>query len=187
MYRTIQHSTASSRMNKEHQSPVSNDHGIFHPTKSSFCLIKPWESRTNTFSILNSPLIPHSNAVMVAAMHRKVVAVDPILNNLAMIHHSLKTVNNEDYVTLMNNPVRWIDPSSNIMMSNLHVSVTLLSCCFQWQNTKIMKEAPDWSQPPAWPRVWTSPSLVTLSLVQPYISCSTSRRLALSLSRLILK
>ena len=43
---------------------------------------------------------------MVAAMHRKVVAVDPILNNLAMIHHSLKTVNNEDYVTLMNNPVR---------------------------------------------------------------------------------
>ena len=44
--------------------------------------------------------------VMVAAMHRKVVAVDPILNNLAMIHHSLKTVNNEDYVTLMNNPVR---------------------------------------------------------------------------------
>ena len=45
-------------MNKEHQTPVSNDHdrSIFHPTKSSFCLMKPWESRTNTFSILSSPL-----------------------------------------------------------------------------------------------------------------------------------
>ena len=31
-----------------------------HPTKSSFCLMKPWESRTNTFSILNSPLLGQS-------------------------------------------------------------------------------------------------------------------------------
>ena len=87
MYRTVQHSTASSRMtnsvfssaipcysalrchynfvshrNKEHLSPVSNvhDRSIFHPTKSSIFLMKQWESRTNTFSILPSPLLPHS-------------------------------------------------------------------------------------------------------------------------------
>ena len=47
--------------------------------------------------------------VMVAAMQRKVVAVDPILNNLAFIHHSLKTANNENNVRLMNNPVRLIN------------------------------------------------------------------------------
>ena len=44
--------------------------------------------------------------VMVAAMGRKVIAVDPLMNNLALIHNSLKKVNNTKMVSLVNNPIR---------------------------------------------------------------------------------
>ena len=46
--------------------------------------------------------------VMVAAMGRKVIAVDPVLSNLALIHNSLSRVNNNDMVSLINNPIRYI-------------------------------------------------------------------------------
>ena len=45
--------------------------------------------------------------VMVAAMHRTVFAVDPLIINLAFIDHSLKRANNSQYVSLINNPIRW--------------------------------------------------------------------------------
>ena len=44
--------------------------------------------------------------VMVAAMHRKVFAVDPLLANLAFIDYSLKKSNNSQFVSLINNPIR---------------------------------------------------------------------------------
>lgn len=44
--------------------------------------------------------------VMVAAMGRKVIAVDPLMNNLALIHNSLNKVNNTKMVSLVNNPIR---------------------------------------------------------------------------------
>ena len=47
--------------------------------------------------------------VMVAAMHRKVFAVDPLLANLAFIDYSLKKSNNSQFVSLINNPIRLIN------------------------------------------------------------------------------
>ena len=44
--------------------------------------------------------------VMAAAMKRKVVAVDPIIKNLALINKSLKESQLLSYVSLINNPIR---------------------------------------------------------------------------------
>ena len=44
--------------------------------------------------------------VMVAAMHRQAIAVDPILTNLALIKSSLEVADNTQYVSFVNNPIR---------------------------------------------------------------------------------
>ena len=44
--------------------------------------------------------------VMVAAMGRRVVAVDPILSNLALINQSLQRANNTKHVSFVSNPIR---------------------------------------------------------------------------------
>ena len=46
--------------------------------------------------------------VMVAAMHRRVIAVDPIIKNLALINLSLKKAGNSQYVSFINNPIRQV-------------------------------------------------------------------------------
>ena len=43
---------------------------------------------------------------MVAAMHRRAIAVDPILTNLALIKSSLEVADNAQFVSLVNNPIR---------------------------------------------------------------------------------
>ena len=43
---------------------------------------------------------------MVAAMKRKAVAVDPLLQNLGLIRRSLIESGNEEHVMLINNPIR---------------------------------------------------------------------------------
>jgi len=43
--------------------------------------------------------------VMVAAMHRRVIAVDPILTNLALIRSSLEVAENTQFVSFVNNPI----------------------------------------------------------------------------------
>ena len=45
--------------------------------------------------------------VMVAAMDKRVIAVDPILNNLALINQSLKRSNKAQYVSFIRNPIRY--------------------------------------------------------------------------------
>ena len=45
--------------------------------------------------------------VMVAAMDARVIAVDPILNNLALINQSLKRSNKAQYVSFIRNPIRY--------------------------------------------------------------------------------
>ena len=44
--------------------------------------------------------------VMVAAMGRRVVAVDPILSNLGLINQSLQRANNAKHVSFVSNPIR---------------------------------------------------------------------------------
>ena len=44
--------------------------------------------------------------LMMAAMGRKVIAVDPMVDNLAYIRRSLKLGNRESLVTLVHNAVR---------------------------------------------------------------------------------
>ena len=44
--------------------------------------------------------------VMVAAMQRHAVAVDPMIYNLGLIHTSLKKANHEKYVTLVQAALR---------------------------------------------------------------------------------
>ena len=44
--------------------------------------------------------------VMAAAMDTRVIAVDPILNNLALINQSLQRSNKAHYVSFIRNPIR---------------------------------------------------------------------------------
>ena len=44
--------------------------------------------------------------VMVAAMGRRVVAVDPILSNLVLINQSLQRADNAKHVSFVSNPIR---------------------------------------------------------------------------------
>ena len=44
--------------------------------------------------------------VMIAQMKRRVVAVDPIINNLALIDHSVRRAGNQDYVQYVTSPIR---------------------------------------------------------------------------------
>ena len=44
--------------------------------------------------------------VMAAAMDTRVIAVDPILNNLALINQSLQRSNKAQYVSFIRNPIR---------------------------------------------------------------------------------
>ena len=44
--------------------------------------------------------------VMVAAMGRRVVAVDPILSNLGLINQSLQRADNAKHVSFVSNPIR---------------------------------------------------------------------------------
>ena len=46
--------------------------------------------------------------VMMAAMHRHVIAVDPIIKNLALINLSLNKAGNSQYVSFINNPIRLV-------------------------------------------------------------------------------
>ena len=50
---------------------------------------------------------PGMYTVMVAAMDKRVIAVDPILNNLALINQSLKRSNKAQYVPFIRNPIRY--------------------------------------------------------------------------------
>ena len=43
---------------------------------------------------------------MAAAMDTRVIAVDPILNNLALINQSLQRSNKAQYVSFIRNPIR---------------------------------------------------------------------------------
>ena len=45
--------------------------------------------------------------VMIAAMDRKVFAVDPMIFNLQLIHESLKKSGKTKYVNLINSPIRY--------------------------------------------------------------------------------
>ena len=54
--------------------------------------------------------------VMVAAMHRHAIAVDPILTNLALIRSSLEVAENTQFVSFVNNPIR-LDFSSTLETS----------------------------------------------------------------------
>ena len=47
---------------------------------------------------------------MVAAMGRRVVAVDPILSNLALINQSLQRANNTKHVSFVSNPIPHTSP-----------------------------------------------------------------------------
>ena len=49
---------------------------------------------------------PGMYTVMVAAMDKRVIAVDPILNNLALINQSLKRSKKSQYVSFIRNPIR---------------------------------------------------------------------------------
>ena len=49
---------------------------------------------------------PGMYTVMVAAMGRRVVAVDPILSNLGLINQSLQRANNAKHVSFVSNPIR---------------------------------------------------------------------------------
>ena len=51
--------------------------------------------------------------VMVAAMDTRVIAVDPILNNLALINQSLKRSNTAQYVSFIRNPIRYYKLASH--------------------------------------------------------------------------
>ena len=57
-----------------------------------------------------------TQSVMVAAMHRRAIAVDPILTNLALIRSSLEVAENTQYVSFLNNPIR-LDFSSTLETS----------------------------------------------------------------------
>ena len=50
---------------------------------------------------------PGMYTVMVAAMDKRVIAVDPILNNLALINQSLKRSIKSQYVSFIRNPIRY--------------------------------------------------------------------------------
>ena len=50
--------------------------------------------------------------VMVAAMHRRVIAVDPILTNLGLIRRSLEVAENTKFVSFVNNPIRFYSSST---------------------------------------------------------------------------
>ena len=56
--------------------------------------------------ILSQVLISGMYTVMIAQMKRRVVAVDPIINNLALIDHSVRRAGNQDYVQYVTSPIR---------------------------------------------------------------------------------
>ena len=65
--------------------------------------------------------------VMAAAMDKRVIAVDPILNNLALINQSLKRSKKTQHVSFIRNPIRFYSPRSYLV----HV-ITLLSLATRW-------------------------------------------------------
>ena len=52
-----------------------------------------------------------SFTVVIAAMKRKVIAVDADSRNLAFLRQSLEIGNTRDYVELINNIIRWMLPN----------------------------------------------------------------------------
>ena len=56
--------------------------------------------------ILSQVLISGMYTVMIAQMKRRVVAVDPIINNLALIDHSVRRAGNQEYVQYVTSPIR---------------------------------------------------------------------------------
>ena len=56
--------------------------------------------------IFSQVLISGMYTVMIAQMKRRVVAVDPIINNLALIDHSVRRAGNQDYVQYVTSPIR---------------------------------------------------------------------------------
>ena len=61
--------------------------------------------------------------VMIAAMDRKVFAVDPMIFNLQLIHESLKKSGKTKYVNLINSPIRYTGGSRP---KNIHFYGTLV-------------------------------------------------------------
>ena len=56
--------------------------------------------------IFSQVLISGMYTVMIAQMKRRVVAVDPIINNLALIDHSVRRAGNQEYVQYVTSPIR---------------------------------------------------------------------------------
>ena len=60
--------------------------------------------------------------VMAAAMKRTVIAVDPMIKNLALINQSLKQSKLLQYVSFINNPIRFLQCACS--SKALHCSIT---------------------------------------------------------------